>query len=289
MNFKKIRLTSSFLLALILAGCHKPGNQHSVEQETDHVHGPITIYSHGYMCNKEFARFFHNCLEKPNKINPNAFILGKMIAFNYGDYKNPFLCRLGQGDDIERLHNACKDHENVIIVGTSRGASTIINYLGTYKPTNILAAVLESPFDHANNVANNLLSKFSIKDKEGLINTVRPFLFRNYDPDGIQPIKVAADVSKDIPILLICSKSDGLIPDSSTANLYKVLKDSGHPHVYLLTCKYGSHGRILWSKDGALFKNVVHAFYKHHNLPHHEPWAQEGFEQFQQCLGWSEN
>jgi len=278
---KRIHIKPLVLFCVMTLSTTECRQETKKQQESDNE--IVTVYSHGYMCNKWFAKFFHTDIKHPNKANPHAFILGHMESFNYADWFNPFLCRLGQGDDIERLHEACKKHAKVIIVGTSRGAAAIANYLGTYKPTNIMGVVLESPFDDGNNVADNVMAQCPITDKEGAKKTMTQLFFSNYDPAGMQPIKAAPHINTQIPMLIICSESDGLIPASSTINLYNALRASGHTRVHLLVCKYGSHGRILWSKDGKTFKNVVHAFYKQYNLPYHELWAQEGLERFQEC------
>lgn len=244
---------------------------------------PVTIYSHGYMCNKYTAKVFHRTVESGNWWNSSAHIIGPLVSFNYCDSSNPLLTNLGQEDDIERLHLACKNYNKVVLAGTSRGAATIVNYLATHKPTNIIGVVLESPFDHIDNVAQYVLSNLKIKNVKNTQNMIQSFWFRNVDPNGIQPIKVAHDIPKEIPILFICTKGDSLIHHSSTANIYDAIKKAGHTNAHLLTCDHGAHGMIMWSKDGKLFRNVVHAFYKHYNLPCHETWAQYGLDRFVQC------
>lgn len=244
---------------------------------------PVTIYSHGYMCNKYTAKVFHRTVESGNWWNSSAYITGPLVSFNYSDSSNPLVTNLGQGDDIERLHQACKDYKHVILVGTSRGAATIVNYLATHKPTNIIGVVLESPFDHIDTVAEYVLSNFRIKNIKNTQSTIQSFWFRNVDSNGIQPIKVAHDIPKEIPILFICTKGDSIIHHTSTANLYNALHKAGHKKAHLLTCDHGAHGMIMWSKDGKLFRNVVHAFFKHYNLPYNKTWAQQGLDKFTQC------
>ena len=272
------------LLLLALPSCHNLAKKQLRSQE------PITVYSHGYLCNKWVAHLFHTSIKRPNKICPHAFIIGPMKSFNYNDFANPMASHLGQDKDIKRLHEACKAHEQVILVGTSRGASAIINYLGVYKPTNVIAAVVESPFDHLDNIAENLIATrkifkcmFNKRNKKDLKEKIRKTFFRNYKEDGIQPIHTAAHIPKEIPVLLISSDQDTLIPAWSTKNIYDSLRQSGHKKTHLLACKNGVHGKILWSKDGKTMRNVVHAFYKQHNVPHYEPWAQEGYIHFMQC------
>jgi len=251
---------------------------------------PITIYSHGCLCNKLIAKIFHTSIQRRNKICPNAFMIGPMKSFNYSDYLNPFSTYLAQENDVKRLHQACAPYKKVILVGVSRGASTIINYLGNYKPTNIIAAVIESPFDHFDNILEHVMATHIIykriinnNNKQKVKRRLLRVFCRNYKYNGLHPIDAAPNISKDIPLLIISSDQDKLIPAWSTKNIYDALTQAGHKKSYLLACKNGSHGLISWGKDGALMRNVIHAFYKHHDIPHHEPWAQEGYEEFMKC------
>lgn len=280
-------MKKSFLFVILLSllsGCQNKAKRELRFQK------PTTVYSHGYVCNKWIGYILHTSIKRPNKICRNAFIIGPIKSFNYSDWANPLVSHLGQDQDIKKLHKACAPYKNVILFGTSRGASTIINYLATYKPTNIIGAVVESPFDHLENVAENLIANnrffkwlFKNRDKEKLKDKIRRTFFKNYKKDGIQPIIVAFEVPKEIPILLISSDEDTLIPAKNTKNIYDSLRQSGHQKAYLLSCKKGRHGRILWGQEGKIMRNVIHAFYKHHNIPHHEPWALEGYTDFMQC------
>ncbi|MCX5922009.1 MAG: hypothetical protein NTX86_01645 [Candidatus Dependentiae bacterium] len=282
MNIKKI-LLSVVVLAYV-------GSNNTVVCSTTQ-HGqdePITVYSHGYLCNKFFSKLLHASSEYGNKFCANAFITGPMKSFNYSDCLIPILTYFGQDGDVERLHHACKDHKKVILVGVSRGASTIINYLGLCKPNNIIAAVLESPYDHTEKIGDYFLDVIfkSIMSEYGK-NKFKKFLqlfFVNYKHNGIQPICLTAHIPHTIPLLFISSEHDGIIPSWSTKNLYDALREAGHQNAYLLSCQHGAHGRIIWGKDGKKFRNIVHAFYRHHKIPHQDSWAAEGQSQFLSIL-----
>jgi len=140
---------------------------------------PVIIYSHGSLCNKWIPSLFHRTIERSNILCSNAFILGPMKTFNYQDYIIPFLSCMGQDDDIKRLHEACKDHKQVILIGSSRGAAAIINYLGIYQPTNIIGAVIESTFDIYEYVFDKMLSAVYITNKETQ-KKLLPYIYKNY-------------------------------------------------------------------------------------------------------------
>ena len=133
---------------------------------------------------------------------------------------------------------------------------------------------VESPFDHVKSVFNthwfvNIASKLVSKPK-----IYKFFLWATkHKEKGEHPIDNVANIRHDLPIMFVCTESDGIVPCSSTVNLYKKLRQSGHEHVYLLKFKTGKHGKLLWSKNGKKFRNVVHAFYAKYNLPHNPRFA----------------
>ncbi len=240
---------------------------------------PVTIYSHGLMCNKWIGGINH-CESIVR--SPYAFIQGPMISFSYRDWLSPLSTCVGQEDDLEQLDGVCKNHTNIILVGCSRGAATIINYLGIYKPTNIIGAVIESPFDHTRNVINYLADQMNIQ-KRSLIDAISKKLAPNHNQDGIQPIDHVTNIAHEIPLLFICTTKDRIIPLESCLTLYKELKAANHPRVHLLIADHGAHGLITFSSDGMMMRDVIHAFYKQYGLPHDAQWASDGHERFMQC------
>lgn len=228
----------------------------------------ITIYCHGLGGNKKEAQYFH-----VQYGYPNAFIQGPCESFDFKDVNNPNSSCLGQEADIAYLHEICKKYEKVRLFGISRGASTIANYAGLCQPHNLISLVLESPFDDVQTIIQHLTGR----------NNDDTSMYPNYKPCGIQPIKLVAQIPSSMPILIICSKQDTLIPVSSSANLYKKLRQTGHNNAYLLIVDHGSHANILNGKDGAMVKNVIHAFYRAQNQPHNSAWANLGQDRFNLC------
>ena len=240
---------------------------------------PMTIYSHGLLCNKWIGGL-HHCSSSVR--SPNAFIQGPMVSFSYRDWLSPLSTCAGQEDDLDQLHSVCKKHTNIILAGCSRGAASIVSYLGMQKPTNVIGAVIESPFDHSGNVINYLADQMHIT-KRTVIDAIAKNIAPNHKIDGIQPIDYAANISHEIPLLFICTTKDRIIPLESSLKLYKILQQTGHPHTHLLIAEHGAHGLITFSSDGSMMRNVIHAFYKEYNLPHNAEWATAGHERFMQC------
>lgn len=240
---------------------------------------PITVYSHGLMCNKWIGGLHHN----DSLIRfPYAFIQGPMVSFHYRDWLAPLSTCVAQEDDLEQLHSVCQQHSNIILAGCSRGAGAIVNYLGMYKPNNVIGAVIESPFDHTRNVINYLAQQLHIQ-KRSIIDAISTNVAPNHKQDGIQPIDYIAEISHEIPLFFICTTKDRIIPVESSIKLYKESRKAGHPRVHLLITEHGAHGGIAMSSDGAMMRNTIHAFYKEYGLPYNAEWAQAGATHFAQC------
>ncbi len=104
------------------------------------------------------------------------------------------------------------------------------------------------------------------------------------DHENKQSTMVAFEnISKDIPILIICSKEDQLVPLSSSINVYKKLIASGHKHTYIFVTDYGRHAKILRGADGEKYQYVVNAFYKKYNLPYCSTSAAKGEDLLALC------
>lgn len=229
-----------------------------------------TLFSHGLASKGEKGKFYHI-----KSGHANAFIQHELHVFDYADVNDIRSSCLGQAADMECLHNACKKHKKVSLLGVSRGAATILNYLAKYKPKNIDVVIVESPFDHVDSVVEHKAG--------GWGKSLLPASFPNYDCKGAQPITSIKKINRKLPILLVCSEKDTLIPAASTIRLYNAFRKAGYKHVYLLVTKHGPHAKILHKKDGIIYRNVVHAFYKRYNRPHNPQWAAAGEERFASC------
>ena len=92
-------------------------------------------------------------------INENQF-----HAFNFVDagsrITNVRQCGLAQEKDIKQLQEQidAQKNKNLILLGLSRGASTAITTVGTHKPKNVKALIVESPFDDIKSIVANIVS-----------------------------------------------------------------------------------------------------------------------------------
>lgn len=264
---------------------------------------PISfLYAHGLGdSNTEayrFSRFNRNGI-----FNKNALITtGRIFTFDFPDVTKRFWrvnvtqTSLAQANEIITLQRAYQQAmatlkmegggTDLILMGLSRGAATIINFMGIYNPHNVKAIILESPFDHMATVVQNKLQQFKLDSIPG-IKTISDWIvssiFMKHKINGIAPIQCAGAINPLIPILLVCSKEDTLVPYHSTVALYNSLRANGHQHAYLLVLERGKHAFALSGADGDMYAATVHAFYKKYNLPYDEKLANRGQSLLEQC------
>jgi len=101
-------------------------------------------------------------------------------------------------------------------------------------------------------------------------------IFCRYKRNGIRPIDMISDIRKDLPILIICSKEDPLVPCHSSIKLYQKFKKFGYSSVHLFVADHGKHSRILCDQSGNTYQAVVHAFYEKYGLPYNAKFALQG-------------
>ncbi len=193
---------------------------------------------------------------------------------------------LAQENEIQTLANEYEKikEKKIVLVGMSRGASTILNFLGTRVSNAIAAAIVESPFDSILETLDTLCKLAGVSWIPMVIRHTSPnLLFSKYDAKGIFPIKVAHNISKDLPLFIIASLEDTFIPAAHSASIYFKLLEHGHQNVYLLLLNKGTHGYLLENDDAPLYFNAVHSFYKKYDLPHNATFAAQGDAILAQC------
>lgn len=273
----------------------------------------VYLFAHGLYANENLAKYY---AEVPDLIaqtqndqlhgqtksgykhiwqlqNPtdNLFWIIKdpLYSFNFPDAIRGFdgnQTSLAQENEIQTLANEYEKikEKKVVLVGMSRGASTILNFLGTRNSTSIVAAVVESPFDSIVETLDTLCKIAGVDWIPMIIRHTSPNLFfSKYNPKGVFPIKVAHNINKELPLLIIASLEDTLIPAVNSASIYFKLLDAGHQHVYFLLLDKGVHAYLLQNDDAPLYLNTVHAFYQKYNLPHSQTFAMQGDTILAQC------
>lgn len=188
---------------------------------------------------------------------------------------------LAQEADIQTLSHSydqlieAQPEQDIVLYGVSRGAATAFNFMATEyvnkEIKNIKAVVLEGCFDSVKNILKN---KFKFIGKYPLLQTwtekIFGSIYTGHNLEGIAPIKLVEQFPHEIPILFITSKIDTVVPHQCTWNLYRALKNAGHPQVYLLELKHSSHPHYMIENeyDRDYYQAAVHAFYKKFDLPY---------------------
>jgi hypothetical protein len=136
--------------------------------------------------------------------------------------------------------------------------------MGIYQTPTIKALVLESPFDSIASTVSPIMHAFL------------PLVFMRYDEKGLHPRDVIAHIPKELPILITCIKDDHRVPYTSTVEVYRLLKESGHPNVHILIFPSGNHGKFVLGNHRIEYRNAAHAFYKKYGLPYNKKAAKRG-------------
>lgn len=226
---------------------------------------PVFIFAHGIFDSKKKGDEYKEMLE------------GTVISFDFDDslvfpyLHRPFTTCFGQNAEIkklEKIYNTVIYYFEskklptppIILVGLSRGASVILNFLAIKKPKHIKAVILESPFDHMRYILENIISKtsgFSVL-LQVLFCTIFPF----YNKKGIQTVHIIKYIDKHIPLLFISSLQDQRVPHYHTLMLYYLLKQNDHKKVFLKVFETGKHAKIVKNNEAG-YKEAVREFLKH--------------------------
>lgn len=252
-------------------------------------HGIVDSYKQAFWYAKEYS------IDNVRYSNERYFFTN-FVTFNYPDafdklYDNPFWfteTSLGQDNELRRLNlvynKVKKQTDEIVLFGLSRGASAIFNFVEMYKPSHIKAIVAESPYDCVATMIDNILIKCGLTCfPHSWGECVTECIFRKYNRNGIHPCNALDTIPHDLPILIVCSKEDTLIPWTSSYEIYKKLRMCGHKNVHIFIADHGKHAKILSDSDGEKYHTVVHAFFKHYNLPHDPSIAVKGKIDFELC------
>lgn len=255
------------------------------------------IFSHGIQATGLQAFNFQPILKYPH--NHYYWLLQEpFVTFNFNDAISDktfhyHLLNLGQEADLQALNtvihevSAHNSSAKKILIGLSRGAVTIFNYVALYNPTDVAALVLESPFDTFTSVLKHFLGPAYLMS--GLCNKIAYSVFPALNKKGPFPSQLVNQIPLNLPIIFIHSKKDSLVPINSSRNLYIALRRRGHEHVYLVELASGKHGHLLEGKDYYYYYSMVHCFYKKYGLPHDETAVKYSEHLFAQCQPTVEN
>lgn len=268
----------------------------------------IFVFNYPHDCQNIEFLFAHGLGENEHQIKDYKEIIPTCFtgyAFNGPDaYKKSLYPKItkapptafGQEKDIEVITKGIKAlNKKVVGLGVSKGASTWINAAAVEENIdNIHALVLESPYYNVNKIIHKFwyadYANYLPKGKE-LVNALVKKILKYYDPYGIQPIYSIKDIkNKDLPIFLIHSQQDQLIPINHSRRLYIEFLRQSFKNVYLIECPTGRHANVLTQDNTHCFKRALNSFYKKFNIPTFEHNLEDlDIHQFQPTIKEVEN
>ena len=251
---------------------------------------PVLLFAHGFGANKRHG--FSYMQPYPEGADPvipmNEYHLG---VFNFQEVctddghaasmwlPNASLAQKGDIKELRRAIDAIPHDKKIVGFGVSRGASTWLTFLGSHPQyaKRMEALILEAPFADVNEIVDDVIQRVGLPDNS-VASTVRQtgksVILRNHSSSGIKPIDVAKNIPPTLPILLIHSMQDRLIPFTHSMRLYLELKKAGHNDAYLLPLRFGgNHAQTFFSPQGIAPKMYVRAFLQKYGLPTEKGWS----------------
>jgi len=244
----------------------------------------ITVFAHGIIDDasqsQRFQKVITTQLIAPNfsdALSPSGHDFNNFlytICSYFGKKVNRNAMFMGQKNDIEAIKatiDSINSKDQITLYGCSRGAATLITYLGMHNPENIAALVLDAcPADIAATIKMPL-AKMGINPE--CYNAIFSYLFPQYDPiSAIPPIHAIKSIkNKNLPILLIHSIEDTMVHPSNSYFLYNAFINAGFTNVHLYLLPHGKHSFLLQNdRVSDMYMTAVHSFYKKYNLPYNQ-------------------
>jgi len=256
-----------------------------------------TVYAHSIVDTPKQIKRFTDAIITPDHQTTSVTFLDTQKETGYGINRliseittytkkpiNRSKMHMAGAQDIQELHKTIESipqNNNIILFGCSRGAATVINELGQNNPANIIAIILDASPANMSETIHPALAKLGIHTSYD--KTIFSTLFPKHEKETITPLESIKKIKdKNLPILLIHSQDDSKVPYSHSLRLYKTFLENGFKHVYLATISQGRHAFLLQDpqiKD--IYLQAVHSFYKIHNLPFNEKYAQNDITLYQ--------
>ncbi len=204
----------------------------------------------------------------------------RVFSYNFPDVTSRFYrvnfwhTALGQNYEVIHLKEAydktqvalkttSKLDKSVVLMGVSRGATTILNFMAKFQPEGIKALILESPFDTTRSITDNKINQWRLNALPGikkLGHFILSSIFWQHSTQGEQALDAVPLLDKNLPILLICSKQDPLVPASSTIALYEKLQTLGYKNSHIFIAEQGKHGKIIEGPDKEKYQKAIDDF-----------------------------
>jgi len=166
--------------------------------------------------------------------------------------------------------------KKIIMVGISRGASGILNFLVRYPTVNVKGLVLESPFSSLHGILKSFVDKIHIPGASffaWLLHQIFSLIFPLYRQDGVSVLRAIQKIR--IPAFIIHSQADFMVSEAMVTSLAQSFMQYNKDAYYALF-RNGAHGEILACCGSGIYSSIVNAFYKKHRLPYDDSMIKEG-------------
>jgi hypothetical protein len=211
---------------------------------------------------------------------------GEETIFNYiVDLKK---VNIGQKVDIGLLRKAYEEHcarypgTQIVLMGDSRGAATIFNFIAEDHPA-IACAIMEGVFDSMPHVIkHHFCSEANHSVVEWGLESVLKICAGNYSREGAFPEHYVDHFPFDTPALLVTSEKDETVGHQCTMRLYRLLLEHGHTNIRLLILPNSCHKTYMVGEDREMYECCVHAFYKDCGVEYNVEKAARGQSTFEQ-------
>lgn len=166
---------------------------------------------------------------------------------------------------------------NIILWGVSKGAATTLNAFAKNNYESVKMIVLEGCFTDIESVFKYWSLNREWYDPNFIIAKAFLWLLK-YDllkyiidyqsQDSFNPINNVHLVPHHIPVILITSDIDKVVPTSHTLELYNKLLELNHPNVHLLQLKKSRHHAYTFDneEDYTRYYNFIHDLYKKYGI-----------------------
>ncbi len=243
----------------------------------------ITVFAHGIVDDASQSQRFQKVITTPQFIAPNFADALTPSGINFNNFLHTLCLHfdkkvnrnamfMGQKNDISIIQATIDNinpNNKIILYGCSRGAATLVSYLGIHNPKNIAALILDACPANMPETIEMVLAQLGINPAH--CNSIFSYIFPQYNPKlAIPPIQALQNIqNKNLPILLLHSLEDKKVHFTNSLKLYQKFIDAGFQNVHICLLPHGKHSFLLQDdrvKD--YYTMIVHSFYKKYNLPY---------------------
>lgn len=232
--------------------------------------------------NDVIGRIFHggkgNGIRCSNPWLKHAMVNVPFVTFDYF-YDKEF--DFGQGINLSCLNNVyvgiqqLNPNAPIVMAATCIGAKIALEYAANYRPTNMAAMILESPFLDAKKLFNNLQKSYSHDAIPLSVESVLKWYFPDAKAALSRPHADVSKISNTMPIFVAHRLNDTYYSNQELKELVDQIRKNGNQNVYLLVLSDTRHGHGHLNNFPE-FSLAVNAFLAKYGLPHDAQKAEQG-------------